>query len=153
MTDISSLIERLEKAEGPSRELDGHVRHFVEGDFAFCDAETGHTCENYPDCSDGEGCGKPWGMSDERRSYPIDWKQDERLPYYTSSLDAAIGIIPEGMEWSLTNLWGIARAAVGLNCDEVHPPFAMRRDGNMVLALLTATLKYIAALRAREEMK
>jgi len=88
-----TLIEKLEQAKGPSRELDGAIRAKFFGDFTYCDPETACTCKDYPDCSDWDGCGVELGMSDERRSYPLNWKDDDCLPEYTSSLDAAVALV------------------------------------------------------------
>ena len=41
-------------------------------------------------------------MSDERTSYPRDWRDDERLPYYTASLDAAVELVEREMPgWTI----------------------------------------------------
>lgn len=93
MTSKQDLLEALKEAGGPSRELDAMVRAVLFGDFVHCDANMLSTCYNYPDCSDWDGCGEPIGMSDERKSYPSDWRDDERLPAYTSSLDASLALL------------------------------------------------------------
>lgn len=87
---ISTLIERLEKATVPDRELDGLIAKHVEGlSFGFC-GEEGWSCG---ECRDGNSCGVPLGLHDERTAYPRDWRYDERLPHYTGSIDAALGLV------------------------------------------------------------
>lgn len=89
--DLQALIERVEKATGPDRELDAFVGRHVDGlQFGWC-GEDGWLCG---DCNaHGPYCGKPLGLKDERRSYPIDWREDERLPNYTGSVDAALALV------------------------------------------------------------
>lgn len=76
-TDMTDLIERLEKATGPDREIDHDIRKTVEG-----------------------------------------WHENTRLtqvPLYTTSIDAALTLVPEGVHWQLrtsevpgwfTSCWG-----------------------------------------------
>ena len=91
-SSLSDLIARLEKATGPDRELDAHIAASVGLPMTFCDFDAG--C--YHGGCRSPGCGKPLGLTDERRSYPHDWRDDERLPRYTSSIDAAMTRVPEG---------------------------------------------------------
>lgn len=64
------------------------------------------------------------------------------VQHYTTSLDAALTLVPEGMEISLTDLYGIPMAEVGLNVPEGSHT-ARLEHGTLPLALC------IAALRAR----
>jgi hypothetical protein len=59
---------------------------------------------------------------------------------YTTSLDAALTLVREGDEWSVTNLYGFAQAEVGLN-DSDGSHTCRRKDDNVVLALCIACLK------------
>lgn len=103
MSALLELAERCEAATGPDRELDGAVRKAVHGDFGFCgDNEGAWQCcacmEPAIYLTQEPGCGAPMGLSDERTSYPNDWREDARLPYYTASLDAAMTLyvcVPE----------------------------------------------------------
>lgn len=63
MTDLAALIERLERATGPDRNLDAMIFHFI---------------------MKGEGVGA-------RGSGPP----------YTSSIDAAMTLVPDGDPWTL----------------------------------------------------
>lgn len=82
MTDrpsLSDLIERLEKATGPDRELDAEIQEAVVG------------LEMYESIAErgGERC---------IRYYPSPPGPTYRaLPRYTSSIDAAMTLVPEGM--------------------------------------------------------
>lgn len=62
------------------------------------------------------------------------------LPDWTTSIDAALSLVGEGVEYEITNLYGVARVAVGLNFQS-SPEYASRKDGNVILALVTASLK------------
>lgn len=73
---------------------------------------------------------------------PGDTKYFERssVPCFTSSIDAALTLVPEGSEWSASTLYGIARTEVGLNHDG-GPFYGERKDGNVAIALCIAALK------------
>jgi hypothetical protein len=60
--------------------------------------------------------------------------------HYTSSIDDALTLLPGGYEYELTNLYGVARASVGLNCDP-GPFYGSNEGGSMPLALLAAILR------------
>lgn len=68
-------------------------------------------------------------------------------PPYTTSLDAAVTLVPEGAEWEMTNLYGIAYADVGLNFNDIASSNCRRNDGNLVMALCAAALRARAALQ------
>ncbi len=65
--------------------------------------------------------------------------------YYTTSIDAAVTLVPEGAEWDLTTLYGVARVAVGLNMDE-GPHYASHEGGRLPMAICAAALRARAAL-------
>ena len=65
--------------------------------------------------------------------------------YYTTSIDAAVMLVPEGAEWDLTTLYGVARVAVGLNMDE-GPHYASHEGGRLPMAICAAALRARAAL-------
>ena len=103
----NSLINRLEAADAGSRELDGAIRAQFFDDFFYCDYETGTSCSDAPDCSK-DGCYKPLGIIDERTSLPRDWRDDDRLPAYSTSLDAALALVREvlpGWVRSIEEYW------------------------------------------------
>ena len=66
---------------------------------------------------------------------------EERRPDPTASMDAVQTLIDDGVEWSVTNLYGVAHAEVGLNFADRDFEIGRREDGNMILALATAALK------------
>lgn len=108
MSALLELAVKCEAAAGPDRELDGAIRKAVNGDFGFCgDNEGSWWCCNCTvpvvDLTQEPGCGAPMGIIDERTSYPSDWRDDERLPAYTASLDAAMTLVPEGWCFEVTN--------------------------------------------------
>ena len=69
------LIARLEAAEGPSRELDAEIAQ-IHG------WEEGH-------------------VANERCWYDPDGRMRAAPPAYTSSIDAALTLVPEGRLWTL----------------------------------------------------
>lgn len=137
------LIAALEKAEGPSETLDLTIWKYLHSDttdhgvwhangIRFIAHHTEYTKRRYADANR-----VLLGRANE-----ADYKQHDPLLAYTSNIDAALKLVPKGMEWSISTLYGQALVDVGLNIDEttqVH-----RRDGNISLALC------IAALKARE---
>ncbi|MGX5719875.1 hypothetical protein [Shinella zoogloeoides] len=78
MADLSSLIARLEKAEGPDRELDRDIALTVDG---FVYEKRGKDA-------------KPWFYHSTigGRRQLISPYNSERLPAYTSSIDAAVSL-------------------------------------------------------------
>lgn len=109
---IDELIDALNKAEGPSRELDQAVGVLARN------------MDRAP------GSSEILGIANCRE--------------YTAGLDAALTLVPDGMEWSLTTLYGEATAEVGLNNTTGMHSTGRRKDGNVAIALC------IAALRARK---
>ena len=89
MSDLSELLKRVEAATGPDRELDAHLAVIAGLNMCFCDYEAG---SYHGDCPP-PGCGEPLGLHDERHSYPVQWQDDERLPAYTASIDAALALV------------------------------------------------------------
>lgn len=96
MTDLSSLIARLEQVESGSRELDCDIQLIVFGD-------------------------KPYGVKGPYRhpqpatlaEYVAQYRDlinsddavdDETVPRYTTSIDAALTLVPEG--WRITHAYG-----------------------------------------------
>ncbi len=136
-THLKELIGRLERCAGPDRELDAHIAASVGLPMTFCDFDAG--CY-HGDCI-SPGCGKPLGLTDERRSYPADWRDDERLPHYTSSIDAAISLVPRPMCWN------------GGEVNEDDQPWACITDSEGADYAATAATPIlalcIAALKAR----
>lgn len=127
MADLTSLIERIEAATEGSRELDGliecEVRRWQAYKAGLNDAQRSHW--------------KPVGTKGE----VIDEQGFTRYhpPTYSFSIDAALTLLPEGLEFEFTNLYGVAAVGMGINTES--PCYARREDGNITLALLAAVLR------------
>ena len=131
MTDLSDTIARVEAATGPDRRLDAEVACAV----VFRDLRPA----------------EPDDHKEYQRGY-LPSRGDIWTPTgflmadnYTSSINAALTLLPKGMEFELTNLYGVAAVGMGLNTGS--PCYARREDGNITLALLSAIL------RARQAMQ
>lgn len=86
MTGITDLIERLEKATGPDRLLDGDIAAALKLQ------PTG------------------WRRGTHKTDKSIWWDREDKTgftqwaaPRYTKSIDAAMTLVPEGMQWAV---WG-----------------------------------------------
>lgn len=80
------------------------------------------------------------------------WISGKYLPLpVTTSLDAAVTLMPEGIEWNLTNLYGIAMSEVGLNFSDGNWQTGRHKGGHIALALCAAALRARAALTKTEE--
>lgn len=75
-----------------------------------------------------------------------------RYPNYTASLDSALTLVPEGMEKSLSDLYGVARAEVGLNCTD-GPQYGEHKGAILCLALCAAALRARAAIIDSHQMQ
>lgn len=114
---LSSLIERLEKAEGPDRELDEELA-LISG------------CERKDHWWKVNGA---WGLA---------------LPAFTSSVDAALTLVPEGFKWKAGYSRYVPHNA-GIQDYRANPVlgvFVGECDSNRAIALC------IAVLRARSAM-
>ena len=45
---------------------------------------------------------------------------DDQRPNTLTDMNAAMALVPEGMEWEMSNMYGIARVTLGLNADEQY---------------------------------
>ena len=124
MPDLSDLISRVEKASGPDRDLEAEI-------WLACTPGATRNKWSYVHKATGREC-----TVDETRD------ATDRLiivPSFTTSIDAALTLLPKGMEFELTNLYGVAAVGMGLNTGS--PCYARREDGNITLALLAAILR------------
>lgn len=127
MTSITSLIERVEAATEGSRELDGDIALLVGWEPTHERSSSLKLAYTYP-------------------SFRERWKGDRRpfdnwnVPRYSTSIDAALTLLPLGYEYDLTNIYGVARVSVGLNC-EPGPFYGANECGSVPLALLAAILR------------
>jgi len=119
MTSLTSLIERIEAATEPDRELDCAI---------FCATAESPFQNYYPDCVLASQGGFAARI------------EVAEIPYFTSSIDTALTLLPLGYEYDLTNMYGVARVSVGLNC-EPGPFYGANECGSMPLALLAAILR------------
>ena len=131
---LNDLIERVQKATGPDREIDALVAVWRHGTVSTGD-DLIYARAPYKD----ERCA--WGTfwSVERSGMSL-----RTAPKFTDSLDEVVALIEKempGAAWSLTNLYGTARAELPLNGGDLDSRSAHRKDGNVVLALLTAFLR------------
>lgn len=145
MNELLELAERVEKAEGPDRELDCLLYEMDEL------RSTGVRLNLVPKMR-GTYYGEPTG-----RYFDVSGPEPLELPYNapasTASIDAAMSLVPEGWEGAL--YWGI----------EAYPPEAqletwqMRRDMGEAFEPIKGTAKTpalalcAAALRARASME
>lgn len=127
----AELIERLERAEAPSRELDAEIAALVHVDADGLDFEA------FPEPS-----GKVTIY------FPSKVKQAYAAPRYTASMDAALTLVPVGWEWSLYSAQSGFRPQAQLETE------AMRhREGFEPVSAFGATPAIalcIAALRVKE---
>ena len=134
MTDtLTDLIGRLESAAEGSRRLSDD-----------CLLATGWTFKQY---------------EARRRKVPYDWVTPDgkgiveygHQPDVTRDLaDAIEWLVPDGMEFSFTNIYGIARVEMGLNVNDGGPWYADREDGDISLTFCAAALKARARLNEME---
>lgn len=119
------LIEILEQARDGARELDNAI------------AETIHDGEWRPYAKRAR---EKWFF--DRKTGKTIYYGPRSVPWFTSSIEAALSLIESGVEYSISTLYGIAHCEVGLNLSEQTNAQECRRpDGNVALALCTAALK------------
>lgn len=126
MTDLNSLADRLEKATGPDRELDGDIA----AAFGQLHGPGGGFC------------------NDENGDY---WSTEQLANPFTASLDAAMTLIPEQSRNSPGEWWSVERSAK----QSAHPPHVMASawvyGAPRVYAATPALALAAAALRARAQ--
>lgn len=121
---MKTLIERLEKATGPSRELDAAI-------FKIAQPES----ERFKTSPFGEGPGHmSWISANKGTIHPL----------YTASIDAALTLVPENADWSLEKDGAWVRWMGKDDAQEVQSVL-VGRDGKC-----TAIALCIAALKARQ---
>jgi hypothetical protein len=128
---MKDLIERLEKATGPDRDLDDRIA-IASGYKVACVGNAAATDIGfiYPDGS------RHWGA-----------------PRFTESLDAALTLVPEGMAWTLgQNVHHRYWQATVNNLDEDGRPQAVGYSGlqgnrTAPIALCIAALKALDAAK------
>lgn len=91
-SDIQRLVERIEGASGPDREIDALIYHDLLG---FCrharKVKTGAQSDTGFDCLD---CGADsWGNKSRKGGYPAGQGLHDSAPRYTASIDAAMTLV------------------------------------------------------------
>jgi hypothetical protein len=126
---MTNLIARLEAAREGSRELDAMIWTAVNG--------KGQPMRRV---------GPPTYNPERLFCNPdpdMNWIGYDLLniaPHYTTWLDAALTLRPEGAEIALTDLYKVPMAEVGLNFTE-GPETARLEHGTLALALCIASLR------------
>lgn len=126
MTELAALIERIEKAEGPDRELDADIALAV-----------GPWTERHGLPSGG------WVSKGPHHAVVA-------APEFTKSIDVALTLVPEGMFWIIGN--GKTREHEPLGSAEIFLPtldnyktIGEGEHDNPIIALCIAALKAKAA--------
>ena len=135
-SSLSDLIARLEKATWPDRAIDGLIKALVNPPPSLAD-EPASIFVRYDRNDD-------LGVFKTDHATQLSFKT--LVPPYTSSIDAAMTLVPEGMEKDFTDLYGVARVSVGINA-EPGPFYGTHEGGSLAIALC------IAALRARSQIE
>lgn len=110
-----TLIDKLSALTGPDREVDALIFRLL----ANAPAE------------------RHW------YEYNGDFLSDDTVPRVTASIDAAMTLVPEGDEFEIANLYGVARVTLGMNRNDDGPYYGEDPCGSIAIALC------IAALQAR----
>lgn len=127
MTDLAKLADRIERAEGPSRELDAEIALAA----GWTERVHGNPSFKVRSCQDPTGKQYQHGL--------VAW-----APRYTASIDAAMTLVPEPAEWTLSVVNDepclVTIPAPGTMGDAIH-----------TLAATPALALCAAALRARAQ--
>ena len=133
--ELAELIAQLEKATGPSRELDEAVCRFL-GTFPEI-TNTGY------DWHRSKIDGQIWRAANVDGTRSENWT----APAYTSSIDAALALVPEKCQFvNLTHFSDGWYASVGK-----HSVDGIRHEGNQISTPALALC--IAALKARSHAR
>lgn len=132
--DLSALIDLLEKATEPSRELDSLIGRSLE---------TAPTEPFKTEAPFDRLAGMYWMLGrKDTSSGPTEERWSKNPPLYTFSIDAALTLIPAGYRWRLgysrnvphvAELVDYGQHAVGSFCGEC--------DSNRAIAICIAALK------------
>lgn len=129
MTDVDgNLIERLEKATAPDRELDCEIA-LATGRFRKLPPKYEGGDDRYALIQPDGGMMEPGQAG------------DMLVPRYTGSIDAALKVGEAGWEYSISTLYGIADVEIPLNDSTVQPVRVRREHGHVPTALCEAILR------------
>jgi len=146
MTNLNDLIERLERATGPSRELDALIlgaTHYPNSEYFSLSL------------SDGD---RPADAYNSRTVLCVRHSKDHahyrNPPHYTQSIDAAMTLKPEG--WHVLNLRHMSETEwfAGLAKKFPDSEFANEAEAKAqtpAIALCIASLKALASIRSGVE--
>lgn len=128
------LIARLEKATGPDRELDGLI-------FRAIDEQPGDRWQQF---AVGEGGADVWYREcrDEKGAYISP-------SFYTASIDAALALVPDGLDWDVSWVGGVYSGCVGFDATADIDV----RGATPAIALCIAALKARAALQTPDHQR
>lgn len=131
---MNDLIERIEAASGPDREIDCAIGVAIGRFFTL------------PPKWEGGPVGYGYRGADGEERHP-GHGGDQLVPRYTESVDAALTLVPEGRSWELTQvvsegisiafIWNMFEAGEGDSAEAATP----------ALALCAAALKSRAYLK------
>jgi hypothetical protein len=151
MTDLTALIERLENAEGPSRELDASIAVAIGWKLPQPMGEAKPYLK-MPTKADGCAVGTYWLMQRSGASL-------RTAPKFTESIDPAMTLVPEGWDWNLSsnNVACICRdyadAFAPVFWSQKFEPPRVSWDKRIGTVATPALALSIAALRARQAME
>jgi hypothetical protein len=139
---LEKLVVRVENAAGPDRRLDALIHIALNPDEQ---AIVGHEPGRFPQKAIYGPTASfiPW----LERAARLDVEaiaDTVKAAHVTSSLDAAMSLLSKGSEYDVTNLYGVARAHVGMN-DEDGGHHGEHLGGNVTIALLAAALRVLAS--------
>ena len=131
----AELIEKLERADGPSRELDAALKANFYGGVPMLSPFNGNWCVY----RDGASDPRKDRVMERPRHVPHEvWANDR----YTASIDAAMTLVPEGWSYTVAWLHRNGRATVAM----FHAKLNEQRAESHTPALALC----IAALKAKE---
>lgn len=136
MADLNKIIERLEKATGPDRELDALIVAELH------DA----TMRPYPP-SDDFGPHDKWQFWTHDGKHFLGSEAEFPVPAYTSSVDAALTLVPDGLPWMVrrSQPWDAAHPY----CAAYVQTAEHDEHSSLTKATTAARALCIAALKAR----
>jgi hypothetical protein len=140
MNDAATLLalaERVEALTGSDRDVDADIAVLAIPD-RFFEAKRDWQGKRVI----GELCPQP--DAPPSRSTPGSGYSGFLLvPRYTGSIDAAVTLIPDGVEWNMSTIYNVARATVGLNTD--HSENSENKSCLPAPAIAAAALRFLAA--------
>ena len=103
--DLNDLAERVEKLDGPSRAVDAEIAWLTRWRWDGWDEEDVRI----------EDRSLEYVIERVENGFNSIWRN---IPRYTESIDAALALVPEGVDWMIDNFDGV----VGRRCSASVPP-------------------------------